>query len=91
MKRRFLLTFFIALGLIGPLLFLSAEDNPLQILVKPAKLTPLKKAAIAWVEANMADLTKLNDEIWQAAEVAMKEYLSAEALASYIEKNGFKV
>lgn len=91
MKRRFLLIFFIALGLSGPPLFLSAEDNPLQILVKPAKLTPLKKAAIAWVEANMADLTKLNDEIWQAAEVAMKEYLSAEALASYIEKNGFKV
>ncbi len=67
------------------------KDNPLQIPVKPAKLTALKKAAIDWVDAHMADLSRLNDEIWQAAEVAMEEYRSAELLASYLEKMGFRV
>jgi aminobenzoyl-glutamate utilization protein B len=73
-------------------LVLSAEEvNPLLIKVKPAKLTPLKKEALAWVDTALPELTKLNDEIWRAAEVAMEEYLSAEALASYVERAGFKV
>jgi len=73
-------------------LVLSAEEvNPLLIKVKPAKLTPLKKEALAWVDTALPELTKLNDEIWHAAEVAMEEYLSAEALASYVERAGFKV
>ncbi len=71
--------------------FAAEEVNPLLIKVKPAKLTPQKEEALAWVDAAMPELTALNDEIWRAAEVAMEEYLSAEALASYLEKAGFKV
>jgi len=90
MKRK------VALGTLLPLLALSLvfaaeEANPLLIKVKPAKLTPLKKEALAWVDAAMPELIKLNDEIWQNAEVAMEEYRSSEALASYLEKAGFKV
>jgi len=91
MNRRVLWIVFVFLGLVAALQVLSAQENPLRIPVKPAKLTPLKKAAMTWVEANMAELAGLNDELWRAAEVAMEEYRSAEALASYVEKNGFKV
>jgi aminobenzoyl-glutamate utilization protein B len=70
----------------------AAQDvSPLEIKVKPAKLTPLKSEALAWVDAAMPELAWLNDEIWRAAEVAMTEYRSSEALASYLEKSGFKV
>ena len=67
------------------------QPNPLQIKVNPAKLTDHKKAAFAWVDAAMQELAKLNDQIWRYAEVAMEEYRSSEALASYLEKSGFKV
>ncbi|MGB7297608.1 MAG: amidohydrolase [Candidatus Aminicenantales bacterium] len=73
------------------LVFAAQEENPLLIKVKPAKLTPLKKEVLAWVDAASPELAKLNDEIWRAAEVAMKEYRSSEALASYLEKMGFVV
>jgi len=72
-------------------LFSESEENPLLIKVKPAELTPLKKEALAWVDANMAELARLNDEIWHAAEVALEEDKSAEALASFLERNGFTV
>jgi aminobenzoyl-glutamate utilization protein B len=82
----------LALVLTSANLVLSAEDvNPLLIKVKPAKLTPLKKEALAWVDAAIPELSKLNDEIWRAAEVAMEEYRSSEVLASYLEGAGFKV
>jgi len=82
---------FILFLMTASLVFSAEEVNPLLIKVKPAKLTPLKTEALAWVDAAMPELTRLNDEIWQAAEVAMEEYRSAEALAAYIEKAGFKV
>lgn len=69
----------------------EGEENPLLIKVKPAQLNPMKKEALAWVDANMAELVNLNDEIWRAAEPALEEYKSSEALASYLEKNGFAV
>ena len=69
----------------------AAEDDPLVIKVGPAKLTPLKKEAIAWIDADAADLSKLSDTIWAAAEVAMEEYVSSETLAVYLERRGFKV
>jgi len=67
------------------------QKDPLLIEVKPAKLTPLKKEAFEWLEKNRAELTKINEEIWRFAEVAMEEYKSAELLASYLEKKGFQV
>ena len=69
----------------------AVEKDPLVISVKPAKLTPLKKEAIARLDAAAAELDTLSDEIWSAAEVAMEEYRSAAALAAYLEKSGFKV
>ena len=85
-------TFGTLLLLITASLLLAAEEvNPLWITIKPARLTPPKKEALAWVDAAMPELAALNDEIWRAAEVAMEEYRSAEALASYVERAGFKV
>jgi aminobenzoyl-glutamate utilization protein B len=85
-------TFGIALLLIAASLVLAAEEvNPLLIKVKPAKLTPLKKEALAWVDAAMPELAKLSDDIWRNAEVALDEHRSADALASYLESAGFKV
>jgi len=74
--------------------FLGAEtkdNDPLLIKVKPAKLTPLKQEAFSWLDASAQDLDKLNDQIWSYAETALQEYQSSEALASYLEKMGFKV
>lgn len=90
MRRNLIFGTLILLAAAG---FLSAaeEVNPLLIPVKPAKLTPLKKEALAWVDAAMPELARLNDEIWRNAEIALEEYRSAEALASYLDKAGFKV
>jgi len=69
----------------------KAKEDPLLLKVKPAELTPLKKEAFSWLDTNMAELAKINERIWSYAEVAMEEYESAELLASYLEKKGFKV
>ncbi|MFB0565686.1 MAG: amidohydrolase [Candidatus Aminicenantaceae bacterium] len=69
----------------------NGEKDPLLIEVRPAHLTPLKKEAFEWLERNMTVLTKINDQIWSFAEMAMEEYESAELLASYMEKMGFNV
>ena len=55
------------------------------------KLSKNKKALIASVEKHKAELIKISDEIWAAAETAFEENKSAELLASYAEKQGFKV
>ncbi len=75
------------------ILLLSGEDkeDPLLLHVKPSELTPLKKDAFVWLEANMKQLSEINDEIGRLAEVAMEEYESAELLASYLEQSGFQV
>lgn len=90
MKRNFSMIV-VFLFIVMSLVFSEEEENPLLIKVKPAKLTPMKKEALAWVDTNMSELAKLNDEIWRSAEVAMEEYKSAEALAAYLEKMGFVV
>jgi aminobenzoyl-glutamate utilization protein B len=69
----------------------AEEENPLLIRVNPAKLTPFKQDALAWVDAASPELARLNDEIWRAAEVAMEEYQSSEVLTSYLKKQGFAV
>lgn len=50
-----------------------------------------KAAVIASIEAQSDDLIKISDEIWALAETAFEESGSAELLASYAEKNGFRV
>ena len=56
-----------------------------------AQLSANKQAIISSVEKHEAELIKMSDQIWANAEIAFKETKSAEILASYAEKNGFKV
>ncbi len=55
------------------------------------KMSKNKKAIIESVEKHKAQLIKMSDEIWALAEEAFEETKSSEILASYAEKNGFKV
>ncbi len=59
--------------------------------VSAQKMTKNKKAILASVEKHEAQLIKISDAIWAAAETAFEEKESAEILASYAEANGFTV
>jgi aminobenzoyl-glutamate utilization protein B len=59
--------------------------------VTAAKETPAKRAALAAIDRQAADLTNLSDRIWAYAETALREKRSAAALAGYAEQQGFKV
>src|ERR1041385_8083749 len=50
-----------------------------------------KQAAAAAIDADVAKLTALSDEIWRYAETALKETKSSKALADFAEQKGFKV
>lgn len=56
-----------------------------------AKLTKNKEVLIASIEKHKENLIKISDDIWALAETAFEENKSAEILASYAEKQGFKV
>lgn len=91
MKKSFSLL--LSLFLIFSLIAFSEEEkeDPFLLKVKPAELTPLKEHAFSWLDAHKPELSEINGKIWRFAEVAMEEYESSELLASYLEKNGFKV
>jgi aminobenzoyl-glutamate utilization protein B len=55
------------------------------------KLSKNKKALITSVEKHKAELIRISDQIWNAAETAFEETTSAEILASYAEEQGFTV
>ncbi|WP_396596366.1 amidohydrolase [Dokdonia sp. R86516] len=59
--------------------------------VSAQQLSKNKQAVIAAVEKHEKELIRISDEIWSIAETAFEETQSAEILASYAEKNGFKV
>jgi len=50
-----------------------------------------KKEAVASIEKHKAEITGLSDEVWSFAETALLETRSSQALADYLEKQGFKV
>lgn len=50
-----------------------------------------KQAAVALVEKQRTELTRMSDEIWALAETALREERSAAVLAGYAERNGFTV
>ena len=54
-------------------------------------LSKNKKALLKSVEKHKTELIKISDEIWSLAETAFEETKSAEILAGYAEKQGFKV
>jgi aminobenzoyl-glutamate utilization protein B len=56
-----------------------------------SKMNKTKKAIVASVEKHKDNLIDISDEIWALAETAFEENKSAEILASYAEKQGFKV
>ena len=69
-----------------PLLFLSQN-----LFAQKTISSANKNAVLASVEKHQQELTKLSDQIWGFAEIAMKETQSAKVLADYAEAQGFKV
>jgi aminobenzoyl-glutamate utilization protein B len=59
--------------------------------VAAQKMSKNKKAVITSVEKHKAELIKISDAIWAAAEIAFEESESSKILADYAEKNGMKV
>ncbi len=59
--------------------------------ISAQKMSKNKKAVIESVEKHKAELIKISDSIWAAAEIAFEESESSEILASYAEKNGMAV
>jgi aminobenzoyl-glutamate utilization protein B len=51
----------------------------------------LKKTAVATIEKHGTEMTSLSDQIWEYAELALRETKSSKALADYAEQQGFKV
>jgi aminobenzoyl-glutamate utilization protein B len=51
----------------------------------------LKKSAVANIEKHATEMTALSDQIWEYAELALRETKSSKALADYAEQQGFKV
>ena len=51
----------------------------------------LKKELLNSLEQKSSELTKLSDNIWEAAEVAFREEKSAEYLINYAKDNGLKI
>lgn len=54
-------------------------------------LSKNKKALLKSIEKHQTELIRISDQIWSLAETAFEETQSAEILASYAEKQGFKV
>jgi aminobenzoyl-glutamate utilization protein B len=50
-----------------------------------------KEEAVASIERHKAEIIALSDQVWAFAETALLEVRSAQALADYAEKQGFKV
>ena len=54
-------------------------------------LPPEKRAVVASIEQRQEELIGLSDRIWALAEVAFEETESAQLLADYAERQGFRV
>ncbi|NBE52925.1 amidohydrolase [Streptomyces sp. YC537] len=50
-----------------------------------------KTAALAWISSNADRITGLNEEIWDNAELSLREWKSSIAEAEFLEKSGFQV
>ncbi|MGW1023274.1 amidohydrolase [Streptomyces sp. NPDC002577] len=56
-----------------------------------AEDSPAKSAALDWIKANSARITGLNAEIWENAELSLREWKSSIAEAEFLKKAGFDV
>jgi aminobenzoyl-glutamate utilization protein B len=50
-----------------------------------------KRTALAWIEQNASRITDLNDEIWEHAELSLREWNSPLAQADFLRKAGFDI
>ncbi|HEY5878441.1 MAG TPA: twin-arginine translocation signal domain-containing protein [Nakamurella sp.] len=53
--------------------------------------SPAKDTALAWINDNSAAVTGLSDQIWQFAELSLREWQSSLAAANILSRNGFKI
>jgi aminobenzoyl-glutamate utilization protein B len=53
--------------------------------------SPAKDAALRWISANQGQLIRLNDRIWDAAELSLREWESSLMTAELLTRNGFTV
>lgn len=56
-----------------------------------AEDTPAKAAALAWIDRHRARITGLDDEIWENAELSLREWKSSIAEADFLKAAGFDV
>jgi aminobenzoyl-glutamate utilization protein B len=75
-----------SLAFFSLLLFVVAP-NPTQAIEASAA----KQKAVASIDRQSADMTRLSDQIWAFAETALRETRSAALLADYAETQGFEV
>nr|WP_206323625.1 amidohydrolase [Streptomyces sp. HNM0574] len=50
-----------------------------------------KRSALAWIDGHASRITGLNDEIWERAELSLREWKSSLAQAEFLERAGFDV
>ncbi|MBZ4016186.1 amidohydrolase [Streptomyces purpurogeneiscleroticus] len=56
-----------------------------------AEDSPAKAAALAWIDDQRARITGLDDEIWENAELSLREWKSSLAEADFLKAAGFDV
>lgn len=63
----------------------------ISLMAQSGNIPPIKQRAIIDVERQFPQMVSLSDSIWSWAETAFLETRSAQALADYAEKHGFRV
>ncbi|WP_329342202.1 amidohydrolase [Streptomyces sp. NBC_01352] len=76
-----------------PAMAASADDTPsaYQAPTGLAQDSPAKTTALDWIKGNSGRITALNSEIWENAELSLREWNSSLAEAGFLEKAGFDV
>ncbi|WP_030968282.1 amidohydrolase [Streptomyces sp. NRRL S-1824] len=69
----------------------TATDDGYEAPKGLAQDSPAKQAAMGWIDGNGGRVTGLNAEIWDHAELSLREWNSSLAEAGFLEKAGFDV
>ncbi|MDX6261713.1 MAG: aminobenzoyl-glutamate utilization protein, partial [Kribbellaceae bacterium] len=56
-----------------------------------AQTSDAKTTALAWIDDNTAEITRLSDQIWNFAELSLREWKSSLATAALLRKYGFTI
>ena len=76
-------TFFIKIALLL-LVFVSP-------VLSQKKIPKIKNVIVKSIEEKKEKLIEISDNIWEAAELSLREFKSSKYLSDYAEENGFKV